>query len=71
VVEILGTKGIFNIRSIVISSLSDTSGFYIDELHYDQFGDVTDTPEPAALALIAGGLLAFGIGARRRLSIRK
>ena len=71
VVEILGSKGIFNIRSIVISSLSDTSGFYVDELYYDQFGAPTDTPEPAAVVLIGGGLLALGIGARRRLSIRE
>jgi hypothetical protein len=73
IVEILGTKGLFNIKSLVISSATDSQGFYIDELHYDQTGaGVTggQTPEPAELFLIGGGLLVLGIGAKRRRSSR-
>jgi hypothetical protein len=59
VVDITGVKGTYNIKSIVISSLTDSAGFFIDEMYYDQSGAVS-TPEPAGFFLIGGGLVVLG-----------
>jgi hypothetical protein len=73
IIDIQGTKGVFNIKSIVISSSTDSVGFYIDELHYDQAGASipTDTPEPAQMFLIGGGLILTGVLAKRRGLVRR
>jgi hypothetical protein len=73
VIEILGTKGVFNIRSIVISTSTDAAGFYVDELHLDQNsvgGGPGNTPEPAEFFLIGGGLMLLGVGAKLRRARR-
>lgn len=72
VVQILGTQGVFNIRSLLITSATDASGFYIDELHLDQNGGsiAGQTPEPAGMLLIGGGLTLLGLMAKRRSAVR-
>ncbi|HJZ96680.1 MAG TPA: PEP-CTERM sorting domain-containing protein [Candidatus Solibacter sp.] len=70
VIDIQGIKGLFNIKSVVISSTTDALGFYIDELYYDQTGQVA-TPEPTQLLLIGGGLFGLGLLARRRSLFRR
>jgi hypothetical protein len=68
VIDIKGTLGVYNIRSLVISSSTDAAGFYVDELYYDQggVGGLTSTPEPGGFWLIGTGLIAAGFLARRR-----
>jgi hypothetical protein len=65
IIDIKGTKGIFNIRSIVISSSTDAGGFFLNELYYDQTGFV-GTPEPTELFLIGSGLIVTALLAKRR-----
>jgi len=66
VLALNGTKGLFNIRSIVISSSTDSLGFFVDELHLDQ-----GAPEPAEALLIGSGLIFIGITAKRRGLFRR
>jgi hypothetical protein len=71
-VQILGTPGVFNIRSLLITSSTDASGFYLDELYLDQQGGsiLGQTPEPAEMFLIGGGLMLLGVIARRQAVVR-
>jgi hypothetical protein len=71
IIDVKGTKGVFNIRSIVISSTTDSAGFYLDGLYYDQAGAAIAAPEPTELFLIGGGLIVTALLAKRRGILRR
>jgi hypothetical protein len=71
VINIQGTPGVYNIKSITISSNSDAAGFFLNQLYYDEASGVgVGAPEPGASLLIGGGLVALMAIARRRRNRR-
>jgi len=68
---LFGTSAAASIKTIVISSLNNPNGFYIDQLFiqdvpFDQQTPPGNAPEPGTTVLIGSGLVAAGMLTRRK-----